>query len=67
MKIFLPYENIPLNGNIFYRMKTLYQMKLFLLNKNIFFVSNENIFYRMEIYILSNENIFLSHKNIFIE
>ena len=66
MKIFLPYENIPLNGNIFYRMKTLYQMKLFLLNKNIFFVSNENIFYRMEIYILSNENIFLSNENIFL-
>ena len=55
MKIFLPNENIPLNGSMFYRMKTIYQMK-------IFFLSNENIFYRMEIYILSNKNIFIKWK-----
>ena len=76
MKIFLPNENIPLNGNIFYRMKTLYQIissENYFYWMKIFFVSNKNIFYRMEIYILSNknilsnENIFLSHKIIFIE
>ena len=74
--IFLSNENIPLNGNIFYRMKTLSQIissENYFYWIKIFFVSNKNIFYRMEIYILSNknilsnENIFLSHKNIFIE
>ena len=71
MKIFLPYENIPLNGNIFYRMKTLYQMKIYFIEwKYIFyrmkiyfyririFLSNENNFYRMQIYFYRMKIIF---------
>ena len=57
MKIFLPYENIPLNGNIFYRMKTLYQMK-------IYFIEWKYIFYRMKIYFY-RIRIFLSNENNF--
>ena len=72
MKIFLPYENIPLNGNIFYRMKTLYQMKIYFIEwKYIFyrmkiyfyririFLSNENNFYRMQIYFYRMKIIFI--------
>ena len=59
MKIFLPYENIPLNGNIFYRMKIyFYRIRIFLLNEKIF-LSNENNFYRMQIYFYRMKIIFI--------
>ena len=65
MKIFLPHENIPLNGKMFHRMKTLYQNENYFYRMKYFLYQNQNIFYRMEIYILSNKNI-LSNENIFL-
>ena len=64
-KIFLPTENIPLNGNIFYRMKTLFQMKVIFIEWKYFLYQTENVFYRTEIYILSNKSI-LSNENILL-
>ena len=72
MKIFLPNENTPLNGNIFYRMKTLYQMEIifiewkyffikwkYILSNGNIFLSNENNFYRMQIYFYRMKTIFI--------
>ena len=63
MKIFLPNESIPLNGNILSNENIISNENYFYRVK-IFFLSNENIFYRMEIYILLTKNI-LSSKKIF--